>query len=73
MENDAILAAQEKHAKESSDVIMPTRQALPPGCCSRIIGQVVQEVAEMVRLGPLNRTAGCPNMQGILTLAKMHV
>ena len=51
----------------------PTRQALPPGHCSRITGQVVQQAAEVVRLGPLNRTVGCSCMQGFLTLAKMHV
>ena len=48
----------------------PTYQALLPGRCSRIIGQVVQQGAEVVRLGPLNRIAGCPCKQGFLTLAK---
>ena len=47
-----------------------THQALLPGRCSRITGQVVQQAVEVVRLGPLNRTAGCPCEQGFLTLAK---
>ena len=51
----------------------PTHQALLPGRCSRITGQVVQQAVEVVRLGPLNRTAGCHCKQGFLTLAKMHV
>ena len=51
----------------------PTHQALLPSRCSRITGQVVQQAVEMVRLGALNRTAGCSCKQGFLTLAKMHV
>ena len=51
----------------------PTRQALPPGRSSCITGQVVQQGAEVLRFGPLNRTVGCPCMQGFLTLAKLHV
>ena len=48
----------------------PTRQALLPGRCSRITGQVVQQAVEVMRLGPLNRTARYPCEQGFLTLAK---
>ena len=54
-------------------VMTPTHQALLPGRCSRITGQVVQQAIEVVRLGPLNRTARCPCKQGFLTLSKMHV
>ena len=50
-----------------------THQALLPGRCSRITGQVVQQAVEVVRLGPLNRTAGCPCKKGFLTLPKMYV
>ena len=57
--------------KEAS--MTPTHQALLPGRCSRITGQVVQQAVEGVRLGPLNRAAGCPCKQGFLTLARMHV
>ena len=48
------------------DFMTPTQQALLPG-------QVVQQAVEVVRLGPLNRTVGCPCKQGFLTLVKMHV
>ena len=51
----------------------PTHQALLPGHSSGITGQVVQQAVEVVRLGRLNRTAGCPCKQGFLTLPKMHV
>ena len=51
----------------------PTHQALLPGRCSRITGQVVQQLVHVMMLGPLNRTAGCPCKQSFLTLAKMHV
>ena len=51
----------------------PTHQALLPGRCSRITGQVVQQAVEVVRLSPLNRIAGCSCKQGFLTLSKMHV
>ena len=55
------------------NLMTPTPQALLPGRCSRITGQVVQQAVEVVRLGPLNRTAGCPCKQSFLTLAKMLV
>ena len=55
------------------DAMTPTRQALLSGRCSRITGQVVQQAVEVVRLGPLNCTAGCSCKQGFLNLAKMHV
>ena len=54
-------------------LMTPTHQALLPGRCSRITGQVVQQAVEVVRLGTLNRTAGWPCKQGFLTLTKMHV
>ena len=59
--------------EEMGGYMTPTHQALPLGRCSPITGQVVQQVAEVVRLGPLNCTVGCPCMQDFLTLEKMHV
>ena len=48
---------------------MPTHQELLTGQCSQITGQVVQQVAEVVRLGPLNWTVGGLRIEGFLTLA----
>ena len=61
------------HLLKLLDNMTPTHQALLPGRYSRITGQVVQQAVEVVRLGPLNRTARCPCKQGFLTLSKMHV
>ena len=45
----------------------------PLGTVHASLVRVVQQVAGVVRLGPLNRTVGGPYMQSFITLAKMHV